>query len=56
MADVARGAVENVVSVLCGHWPDPANCVNPQVQPRRPLAAHDPGLFAALEADERPEK
>ena len=56
MADVARGAVENVISVLCGHWPDPANCVNPQVQPRRPLAAYAPSLFAVLEENERSEK
>jgi D-3-phosphoglycerate dehydrogenase len=49
MQDVARGAVENVVAVLCGHWPDPVNCVNPQVRPRRPLAEYDPLLFTALE-------
>ena len=49
MQDVARGAIENVVSVICGHWPDPADRVNPQVQPHRPLAEYDPLLFATLE-------
>jgi phosphoglycerate dehydrogenase-like enzyme len=49
MQDVARGAVENVVAVLGGHWPDAINLVNPQVRPRRPLAEFDPHLFAALE-------
>jgi D-3-phosphoglycerate dehydrogenase len=49
MQDVARGAIENVVSVLCGHWPDPVNRVNPEVQPRRPLADYDPQLFTGLE-------
>jgi hypothetical protein len=32
MQDAARSAVENVVAVLCGHWPDPVNRVNPQVR------------------------
>ena len=49
MQDVARGAIENVVSVLCGHWPDAVNRVNPEVQPRRPLAEYDPQLFTDLE-------
>lgn len=49
MEDVARGAVENVVAVLGGCWPAPANRVNPQAQPRQPLAQHDPHLFAAWE-------
>ena len=49
MEDVARGAVENLVAVLSGYWPDPANRVNPQVQPRDRLAAYDSLLFAALE-------
>lgn len=49
MQDVARGAVENVVAILSGHWPLPANRVNPMLQPRRPLAEYRPGLFTELE-------
>jgi D-3-phosphoglycerate dehydrogenase / 2-oxoglutarate reductase len=45
MEDVARGAVENVVAVLSGHWPNPDNLVNPGVLPRKPLAAYAPGLL-----------
>jgi phosphoglycerate dehydrogenase-like enzyme len=48
MQEVAQGGVENVVSVLCGHWPEAAHRVNPQVRPRHPLSEHDPTLFARL--------
>ena len=50
MQDVARGSVENVVAILGGQWPEPANRVNLQVRPRRTLAAYNPGFFAELEA------
>lgn len=43
--DVARGAVENVVAVLSGYWPDPENVVNPEVVPRFPLRPYDVALF-----------
>jgi D-3-phosphoglycerate dehydrogenase len=49
MEDVARGAVENVVAVLSGHWPHPANVVNRGVQPQRLLADYDPALFTVLQ-------
>jgi hypothetical protein len=49
MQDVARGAVENVVALLSGHWPDPDNVVNQDVVPRNLLAAFDPGLFGMHE-------
>jgi len=41
MQDVVVGAVENVVAILAGSWPDPAHVVNPGVQPRYPLTAQD---------------
>ncbi len=41
MQDVVTGAIENVVAVLTGSWPDPANIVNRGVQPRYPLTAQD---------------
>jgi len=44
--DVGRGGVENVVSVLSGHWPHPDNIVNHGVIPRFPLADYDPRLLA----------
>ncbi|MHB0859316.1 MAG: C-terminal binding protein, partial [Anaerolineae bacterium] len=40
-----RIGIENVVSLLSGHWPNPENVVNPNVQPRFPLAAYDETLF-----------
>jgi D-3-phosphoglycerate dehydrogenase len=43
--DVGRGGVENVVSILSGHWPHPNNIVNRGVIPRSPLAEYDPTLF-----------
>jgi phosphoglycerate dehydrogenase-like enzyme len=43
--DVGRGGVENVVSILSGHWCHPDNIVNRGVVPRSPLAAYDPALF-----------
>lgn len=36
--DVAVGTVENLVRVLSGHWPQTEHIVNPDVQPRLPLA------------------
>jgi D-3-phosphoglycerate dehydrogenase len=47
--DVGRGGVENVVSILSGHWPDPNNIVNRGVVPRVPLAEYDPTLFSSSE-------
>ena len=44
--DVNRGGIENVVSVLSGHWPQPENLVNPEVVPRFPLKDYDDSLFA----------
>jgi len=38
MEEVTRGGIENVVSVLQGHWPRRENIVNPGVVPRLPLA------------------
>ena len=43
--DVARGAIENVVAILSGHWPHPDNIVNRGLVPRVPLADYDPSLF-----------
>lgn len=43
--DVGRGGVENVVSILCGHWPHPDHIVNRGVVPRFPLKEYDPTLF-----------
>jgi D-3-phosphoglycerate dehydrogenase len=43
--DVGRGGVENVVSILSGHWPHPDNIVNRGVVPRFPLKEYDPTLF-----------
>lgn len=43
--DVGRGGIENVVSILSGHWPHPDNIVNRGVEPRSPLAEYDPSLF-----------
>jgi D-3-phosphoglycerate dehydrogenase / 2-oxoglutarate reductase len=48
--DVGRGGVENVVSVLTGHWPHPDHIVNRGVVPRAPLAEYDPTLFARVAA------
>jgi D-3-phosphoglycerate dehydrogenase len=42
---VKDGMVENVVSVLSGHWPHPEHIVNPGVVPRIRLEAFDPTLF-----------
>lgn len=43
--DVGRGGVENVVSILSGHWPHPDNIVNRGVVPRFPLKEYDPTLL-----------
>jgi len=43
---VSLTGVENLVSVVRGHLPAPANIVNQQVEPRFPLAPHDSSLFA----------
>jgi D-3-phosphoglycerate dehydrogenase / 2-oxoglutarate reductase len=47
IAEVSKTGVENMVSVLSGHWPHLANIVNTGVQPRFPLADYDPSIFAA---------
>ncbi len=47
---VSRGGIENVVSILSGHWPLPENIVNQGVIPRDPLHAYDPSLFETGEA------
>ena len=44
--DANRGGIENAVSVLNGHWPQPENLVNGEVVPSFPLADHDHSLFA----------
>lgn len=38
--DVARTGVGNLVAVLQGRWPAPANIVNPSVVPKYPLKPH----------------
>jgi D-3-phosphoglycerate dehydrogenase len=43
--DVAAGGVENVVSILSGHWPQPDNIVNKGVVPWFPLQPFDPTLL-----------
>ncbi|HXF64371.1 MAG TPA: C-terminal binding protein [Caldilineaceae bacterium] len=43
--DVAVGGVENVVSILSGHWPHPDHIVNRGVEPWFPLKPYDPALF-----------
>ena len=43
--DVSRGAIENVVAILSGHWPPAENIVNAGVVPRFPLADFDEALF-----------
>ena len=43
--DVSTGGIQNVVSVLSGHWPLAENIVNPSVKPRFPLAAYEASLF-----------
>jgi phosphoglycerate dehydrogenase-like enzyme len=43
--DVARGGVENVVSILSGHWPYPDHIVNKGVEPWFPLKPYDPALL-----------
>ena len=42
---LTKGAVENLVAVLSGHWPRPDHMVNPGVIPRLPLAEYDGTLF-----------
>ncbi len=37
---VVAGGIENLVSVLSGHWPRPERIVNPSVIPRIPLGLH----------------
>ena len=43
--EVAVGAIENVVAVLSGHWPQPDHVVNVGVEPRAALAPYDAALF-----------
>lgn len=43
--DVATGSVQNLVSVLRGHLPHPAQIVNPEVVPRVPLKPHDASVL-----------
>jgi D-3-phosphoglycerate dehydrogenase / 2-oxoglutarate reductase len=47
---VSRGGIENVVSILSGHWPLPENIVNQGVVPRYPLHDYDPTFFETGEA------
>ena len=44
--DVNRRGIENVVSILSGHWPHPESLVNRGVVPRLPLKDYDGSLFA----------
>jgi len=46
--DVAIGGVQNVVSILSGHWPHPDHIVNRGVEPWFPLQPYDPALFDAV--------
>jgi D-3-phosphoglycerate dehydrogenase / 2-oxoglutarate reductase len=48
--EVARGGIENVVSILSGHWPHPDHIVNQGVQPWYPLQPYDPMLLEMTEA------
>jgi len=43
--DVARGGVENMVSILSGYWPNPENIVNRGVKPWFPLKEYDAALL-----------
>lgn len=43
--DVAQGGVENLATVLSGHWPRPDHIVNHGVQPWFPLQAYDATLL-----------
>lgn len=43
--DVARGGVENMVSILSGYWPNPENIVNQGVKPWFPLKEYDAALL-----------
>jgi D-3-phosphoglycerate dehydrogenase len=46
--DNNQGGVENAVSILSGHWPNPENIVNQGVVPRFPLKDYDEGIFEEL--------
>ena len=48
--DVSRGGVENLATVLAGHWPVAENIVNAGVVPRVGLLPYDPGIVG-LEVD-----
>ena len=41
MQDVSDGGIANAAAVLSGYWPPPENIVNPDVEPRFPLAERD---------------
>ena len=43
--DVSRGGVQNVATILAGHFPVEENIVNAGVVPRFPLAPYDPALL-----------
>ena len=43
--DVSRGGVQNVATILAGHWPIEENIVNFGVVPRVPLKPYDPTLL-----------
>ena len=45
--NVSLGGIQNMVSVLNGHWPPAGNIVNPDVVPRFPLIDYDASLFEA---------
>jgi D-3-phosphoglycerate dehydrogenase len=45
--DVARGGIENVVTILSGHWPHPDHIVNRGVVPWFTLRPYDPALLKA---------
>lgn len=48
MAEVSQTGIDNLVTVLAGHWPPAANVVNRGVVPRQPLAEYDPTLLPRL--------
>ncbi len=46
--EVSVTGVQNMVTVLSGHWPHPDHIVNKDVVPNFPLAAYDPAFLASL--------
>ena len=49
-AEVSQTGVDNLVTVLAGHWPPPQNIVNPGVRPWFELAPPAPALLERIAA------